>query len=205
MFRKCLAKNVVFGLNFLGFRQFSTSSKTCDAGCVPIRVLDIGSGTSDFAVQLYKSSTPPVHQITCVDFSDVATQQMSSLHRQLEPDDAASTGVTYITGDVKNLPFEDDTFDIILDKGTTDAVVRAPRGEEAFDGIFRECSRLLKDGRMWLQVSDTPPEDRLDLINRSKLKISHKDYSFQISYKDLGVHFGIEYFMYLIQKNFKVV
>ncbi|XP_033127972.1 citrate synthase-lysine N-methyltransferase CSKMT, mitochondrial-like isoform X2 [Anneissia japonica] len=172
----------------------------------PIRVLDIGCGTSDFALKLYRSSSPPVHQITCIDISEVAINQMSSMHRQLKPRDTKSPGVCYNTGDIKNLDFDSDTFDMILDKGTTDAIIRSPRGTEIFGGIFKECTRLLKDDRTWVQVSDAPPEDRLDLLERSKMSSSeYKDPLLLISYKDLGVHFGVEYFMYLIYKRGKVI
>lgn len=55
--------------------------------------------------------------IVNLDYSRICIEKMSDLHSTARPE------MTWLEGDVRELPFEDGSFDIALDKGTMDAMM----------------------------------------------------------------------------------
>lgn len=66
--------------------------------------------------------------------------------------------------DVCSLTFDDNCFDVAVDKGTLDAIACS----EAFDWLLprmaRSVVRVLRPGGTWVCVSFTPPEIALQLL-----------------------------------------
>ena len=167
------------------------------------RILDIGCGTSDFSVDLLGHLRGKC-RIDGVDFSEQAIKQM---HRHAEKTHGlivtdSSTGLFYCVADVKDLPFCDGTFLLAVDKGTGDAVLRGPDGERNFVKVVAEAVRVLETGGNLAQFSDEPPEIRMPLLEKVGFSCLKKDnINLRVYSKELGVHFGVEHFMYVVCKE----
>ena len=93
------------------------------------KILDVPVGTAVFTEKKWKSLKNSI--VTCV---DISTDMLDKAKERInEPN------INFIQGDVGNLPFDDNSFDIIL----------SMNGYHAFpdkDKAFREISRVLKKG-----------------------------------------------------------
>ena len=95
-------------------------------------LLEVPVGTGVLTMPLYQ--TLPEATITCLDYSP---DMMSAAKRRAEESDLRN--VTFVQGDVGSLPFEDESFDVVL----------SLNGFHAFpdkDAAFAETLRVLKPG-----------------------------------------------------------
>lgn len=97
--------------------------------------------------------------ITNIDFSATCIEQgRSSQSSRSRP------GVQWSVMDACSLTFDDNCFDVAVDKGTLDAIACS----EAFDWLLprmaRSVVRVLRPGGTWVCVSFTPPEITLPLL-----------------------------------------
>lgn len=97
--------------------------------------------------------------ITNIDFSATCIEQgRRSESSQSRP------GVQWWVMDACSLTFDDNCFDIAVDKGTLDAIACS----EAFDWLLPRMAgsvaRVLRPGGTWVCVSFTPPEIALPLL-----------------------------------------
>jgi ubiquinone/menaquinone biosynthesis C-methylase UbiE len=93
-------------------------------------LLEVPVGTGVLTVPVYKSL--PEAQITCLDYS---AEMMKNAERRAEA--LAVKNVSFVQGDVGALPFEDESFDVVL----------SLNGFHAFpdkDAAFKETCRVLK-------------------------------------------------------------
>ena len=68
--------------------------------------------------------------------------------------------------DCRELKYENDQFDLIIDKSTIDAMLC---GEEAYLSVLlmmRECQRVLKTGGFYVAISYGAPEKRINHFKR---------------------------------------
>ncbi|XP_032241823.2 citrate synthase-lysine N-methyltransferase CSKMT, mitochondrial isoform X2 [Nematostella vectensis] len=163
-----------------------------------INILDLGCGTSEFCIQLFYYLRGNC-KVAGIDFSEEAIQVMRNLLRQHGLDDSV---FSLHVGNVLDLPFSRECFDIIIDKGTADAVLRSPAAETAFCAVLVEACRVLKSEGTILQFSDEPPEVRMDLLTKAsqlchQQNMGHMSFYFQ----EIGCRSGIERFMYVLQKT----
>lgn len=96
------------------------------------RLLEVPVGTGVLTMPVYKEL--PGADITCLDYSK---DMMASAERKAKS--AGIKNVTFLQEDVGDLPFEDNTFDIVL----------SMNGFHAFpdkDAAYRETFRVLKPG-----------------------------------------------------------
>ncbi len=77
------------------------------AGTHPLRVLDCGVGTGDFALALCRVLERPV-EITAVDISPAMVEHATARFR------AAGLAATVVHADLRALPFADASFDLVL-------------------------------------------------------------------------------------------
>nr|XP_012309850.1 methyltransferase-like protein 12, mitochondrial isoform X2 [Aotus nancymaae] len=165
------------------------------AAC-PLRVLDVGCGTSSLCTGLYTKSPHPV-DVLGVDFSFVAVAHMNSLleggqgQTPLCPGHPASC-LRFMQADAQNLEAvaSSGSFQLLLDKGTWDAVARGglPRAYQ----LLSECLRVLSPQGTLIQFSDEDPDVRLPCLEQG----SH---GWTVTVQELGPFRGITYFAYLIQ------
>jgi len=194
----------------------------------PLTLLDVGCGTSRVFPTLFRQSKFPLRLI-CVDFCDEAleTLKRESLSGDIaesrvaddELDEEATIGgcshrlnstLEFVRADMKVLPLSDASVDLILDKGATDAVLRARRdGVLDFRRSFREFLRVLRRyhiGRI-LHISDEDPDVRLQFLRDQLRTIFDEDNVEDAHDEKLAISFeavevqGREIFCYSIFVN----
>ncbi|XP_036618406.1 citrate synthase-lysine N-methyltransferase CSKMT, mitochondrial [Trichosurus vulpecula] len=159
----------------------------------PLRVLDVGCGTSDLCSGLYTKCPLPLN-VLGVDFSPVAVSRMKQMlkgHSGLSPRHPDSR-LHFLQADARNLGSicPSGSFQLVLDKGTWDAVARG--GQPGAQQLLSECLRVLVPRGTLVQFSDEDPDVRLPCLEQgvgSRLVTVH----------ELGPFKGLCYFAYLVQ------
>uniref|UniRef100_A0A3P8TJ24 Citrate synthase-lysine N-methyltransferase CSKMT, mitochondrial n=1 Tax=Amphiprion percula TaxID=161767 RepID=A0A3P8TJ24_AMPPE len=128
-----------------------------------LRVLDMGCGTSALGPSIYRHSFLPV-SVTCADISPVAVRLMQE-HIQakaIQPHNASSQ-LEFLELDCTHLDkhFGLSSVDIIVDKGTTDALLRSKEGKGKAGVVLKQCLKVLRSSGSLLQFSDEDPDARL--------------------------------------------
>lgn len=85
--------------------------------------------------------------------------------------------------DVRNLTYQDDTFDLALDKSTIDALLC---GENSFINVakmIKEVQRTLKVGGVYMIISYGQPENRLLHLEREFLDFDISVYTIKKNYQ----------------------
>lgn len=137
----------------------------------PISVLEIGCGDvplgAGLALELKEleektgeSASKVVKQICCSDYSSSVQQAMRAQYKQFaegetRPKHSADIGnipLEFVVADARKLKFEPHSFELILEKGTLDAMLSDKvEGVKNCVQIMRECARVLaKEGFMVL-------------------------------------------------------
>eukprot|EP00937_MAST-01D_sp_MAST-1D-sp2_P000750 g750.t1 len=143
------------------------------------QILHVGCGTSALGEVLANcGDLRQLRHVTNVDASSVAIAAMRS---------RASTRCSYEEADVLSMRFGDGAFDAVLDKGTYDALAFAPAGSAP--AMLAECARVLAPGGRLIQITQDPPEERLDEVlatlcgwSRSYICIGGSDGSGEMEY-----------------------
>ncbi|XP_029888639.2 eEF1A lysine and N-terminal methyltransferase isoform X1 [Aquila chrysaetos chrysaetos] len=124
-------------------RAFSPSR----CACVAPQVLVVGCGNSELSEQMYDVGM--CEDIVNIDVSDAVIRQMQERSRSKRPK------MSYLLMDMLQMDFPDAHFQVVLDKGTLDAILTDE--EEAtlakVDKMFAEISRVLQVGGRYLCVS----------------------------------------------------
>ncbi|XP_078392970.1 citrate synthase-lysine N-methyltransferase CSKMT, mitochondrial [Cetorhinus maximus] len=132
----------------------------------PRKLLDLGCGTSELGPRLYCECPFPLH-VYCVDFSPVAVRLMQTHFSPLPPLGNPASELHFLQADATHLTdFQPGTFDLILDKGTMDAMLRADDGGVAVKQAVSESLRVMRAGGLMLQVSDEDPDVRILWLER---------------------------------------
>ena len=74
--------------------------------------------------------------------------------------------------DVRELKYPDNSFDLIVDKSTIDALLC---GDQAYLNVaimLKECQRVLKEGGYYVAISYGQPENRLFHFKRAFLHVN---------------------------------
>ena len=140
----------------------------------PKRVLEIGCGDVPIATSLVSdllsmqqsengSNANLIDEVTCIDYSEVVIETLIKQQKKLQQEQQDSSGKkgttqrlqpTFQTLDARSLPFESNTYDLILEKGTMDAML-----SDEVDGIpnciqiVEEMARVTSEGGAILIVS----------------------------------------------------
>ena len=139
----------------------------------PKRVLEIGCGDVPIATSLMSdllsmqqsdngSKTNLIEEVTCIDYSEVVIETLIKQQKKLEleqqntgkKDGMQQLQPTFQALDARSLPFECNTYDLILEKGTMDAML-----SDEVDGIpncikiVEEMARVTSEGGAILIVS----------------------------------------------------
>ena len=127
------------------------------------QILNLGCGNSEFAEDMYNDGYKNIKNI---DISHNVIKTMAERNKDKE-------GMIYEVMDVRDLKYEDNSFDLAVDKSTIDALLC---GEDAFINVakmIKEVQRVLKVGGYYMIVSYGTPEYRMLHLNRKfeKFKI----------------------------------
>lgn len=128
-----------------------------------LQVLDLGCGTSALGPCIYKHSHLPV-RVTCADISPVAVRLMQE-HVQaaaIQPHNPGSQ-LRFVELDCTQLHKHcgSSNLDLIIDKGTTDAMLRSKEGRAKANLMLKQCLKVLHSSGSLLQFSDEDPDARL--------------------------------------------
>lgn len=87
--------------------------------------------------------------ITNIDISQVVIRQMLNLHEKERP------VLKYIQMDVLDMKFDNESFTVVLDKGTLDALMPDDKTEtvDKIKRYFSEIARVLKTGGRYICIS----------------------------------------------------
>ena len=127
------------------------------------QILNLGCGNSEFAEDMYNDGYKNIKNI---DISHNVIKTMAERNKDKER-------MIYEVMDVRDLKYEDNSFDLAVDKSTIDALLC---GEDAFINVakmIKEVQRVLKVGGYYMIVSYGTPEYRMLHLNRKfeKFKI----------------------------------
>lgn len=128
-----------------------------------LQVLDMGCGTSALGPCIYRHSPLPV-RVTCADISPVAVRLMQEDARAkaVQPR-SLSSQLEFVELDCTQLHkhYPSGSLDLIVDKGTTDALLRSKEGKGKAGLVLKQCLKVLRSSGSLLQFSDEDPDARL--------------------------------------------
>ncbi|XP_058617530.1 EEF1A lysine methyltransferase 4 isoform X1 [Onychostoma macrolepis] len=164
-------------------------------------ILMLGCGNSALSYDMYRAGYT---SITNVDYSSVCVESMAERHK-----DCAQ--LSWLCMDARRLAFPDGVFDVVLEKGTLDAMLveesdpwkvseNAARllhqvllEKETHAGLKKlRVSRVLKPGGRFISVTFAQPHFRKRLYARA-------DYDWSIKHYHYGSSF--HYFLYVLTKG----
>uniref|UniRef100_A0A8C1YIY8 Citrate synthase-lysine N-methyltransferase CSKMT, mitochondrial n=1 Tax=Cyprinus carpio TaxID=7962 RepID=A0A8C1YIY8_CYPCA len=165
-----------------------------------LNILDMGCGTSALGPCIYRNS-PCAVKVICADISTVAVKLMqkhsnSTLVQPCNP----SSALAFLELDCTQLRgyFDARSLDLILDKGTTDALVRSKEGQVKAGQIVKQCLQVLKPSGSLLQFSDEDPDARLVWLER---EVRGAELGADVGVQEVGKLRGVSYFCYQISPH----
>jgi SAM-dependent methyltransferase len=137
----------------------------------PISILEVGCGDvplgADLALELQKlgrdndcTSKGIIKQILCIDYSPTVIQAMQEQYLTKKQDDGDASAVdqlaplAFSVEDARKMSFKDESFELILEKGTLDAMLsNKQEGVANCVNIVSECARVLSIGGYLVIIS----------------------------------------------------
>ncbi|XP_077311984.1 citrate synthase-lysine N-methyltransferase CSKMT, mitochondrial [Lithobates pipiens] len=159
----------------------------------PIHVLDLGCGTSDVGVGLFRDSQLPL-LISCVDNSAPAIHAMRKSLLTETPIVPAhqDSQLEYLESDVTQLHgFLSGSVSLVLDKGTSDSLLRS--GREQAEKMVLAALRVLKKGGKLVQFTDEDPDARLPFLEKLGAQPN-------VTFHDLALNDGVTYYAYIVTR-----
>ncbi|XP_026999051.1 EEF1A lysine methyltransferase 4 [Tachysurus fulvidraco] len=153
-------------------------------------ILMLGCGNSALSLHLYLAGYTT---ITNVDYSNVCVENMAHRHSDC-------MGMSWVCMDARRLAFPDSSFDVVIEKGTLDAMLVEEQdpwnisdaNTQLLHKVLKEISRVLKPGGRFVSVTFAQPHFRKKLYAR-------KEYSWSINHYHYGDSF--HYFLYVLTKG----
>src|SRR3990167_231962 len=120
-------------------------------------ILNVGSGNSSVPFDMWTSG---LRNITSIDISDTAITTMQ------KRSDEAGIGCKWVEADATNMKeFTDNTFDVVIDKGTLDALV-CDNDDLIPTRMIQEMFRVTKVGGHMFIITHSAPSQRAPLFNK---------------------------------------
>ncbi|XP_022094951.1 methyltransferase-like protein 12, mitochondrial [Acanthaster planci] len=157
-----------------------------------VNVLELGCGTSTLASNLLKGNGD-IMSVVCLDFALSAVGQAQSISRKICSSGRES--LQFIAADASRLPFRNDQFDVVFEKGTFDAMLNGGRSGLARLS-FGETVRVLSSQGIFLQFSDENPDIRLSFLEEALRESGMDRTQASVTFQDVGCSYGVEYFLY---------
>lgn len=161
---KATFKNFEWFFGFDSVRDFIMPLlQTMSRPNAALQVVDMGCGTSALGPSIYRHSPVSVH-VTCADISPIAVKLMQEhIQAKAVQPHSCSSQIEFVELDCTQLDkrFSPSTVDLIIDKGTTDALLRSREGKRNASLVLKQCLRVLRSSGSLLQFSDEDPDSRL--------------------------------------------
>ncbi|KAL4006374.1 synaptonemal complex protein 1 [Sarotherodon galilaeus] len=146
-----------------------------------LHVVDMGCGTSALGPSIYRHSPVSVHVTS----------------KAIQPH-SCSSQIEFVELDCTQLDkrFSPSTVDLIIDKGTTDALLRSREGKQNASLVLKQCLRVLRSSGSLLQFSDEDPDSRLIW-----LEMAAQDpgvMTADVGVQEVGELRGIHYYCYQV-------
>ncbi|GAA5878185.1 hypothetical protein JCM16303_002875 [Sporobolomyces ruberrimus] len=153
------------------------------------RIVMLGCGNSTLSKDL---ASDGYSDILNLDYSSVVIDKMKRLHEKEWPE------MTWIVGDIRKLPFEDQSIDVCIDKGTMDALMTGvddvwnPQPEIVADvkAEVDEVIRVLKPSGTFLYLTFGQPHFRRQHLTRPGWKLEICE-----------VGEGFSYYFYILRRE----
>eukprot|EP01117_Protostelium_nocturnum_P016485 TRINITY_DN6524_c0_g1_i4.p1 TRINITY_DN6524_c0_g1~~TRINITY_DN6524_c0_g1_i4.p1 ORF type:complete len:231 (+),score=58.65 TRINITY_DN6524_c0_g1_i4:150-842(+) len=116
------------------------------------RILEIGSGNSEFLEEMYRIG---YQNLIGTDFAEEVIEIMNEKMKK------QGMNIPFEVQDARKMTYEDGSFEVVLDKGTSDAIFAAglPENREDVKLMVSEVSRILKEGGIWFVFTKKVPLD----------------------------------------------
>ena len=180
--------------NFEWLLEFNDSLKSLVANIQSVNngekitlLLDVGCGTSKFSHDLKKSMN--TNFLLCSDFSYEALDLLKSKSKLQTID--------YVQCDCKYLPYRDNLFDLIIDKGFSDSLLKETNAQKStqltIKSIENQLEKVQQNGVI-IQITDEEPELRIaSLFDQLK--------DIEYTFKEIELDSGANYFVYFLNKK----
>lgn len=163
-----------------------------------LQVLDMGCGTSALGPCIYRHSPRPV-RVTCADISPVAVRQMQEhiCSKAIQPHNLSSL-LEFVELDCTQLHkhYSSSSVDLIVDKGTTDALLRSKDGKGKAGQVLKQCLKVLRSSGSLLQFSDEDPDARLPWLETEAQE--HGVMAAHVGVQEVGELRGVCYYCYQV-------
>ncbi|XP_006637823.2 EEF1A lysine methyltransferase 4 [Lepisosteus oculatus] len=154
------------------------------------KILVLGCGNSSVSFDMFSCG---YGSITNIDYSAVCIETMAARH-------ADCPGMEWLQMDARNLAFPEGAFDVVLEKGTLDAMMVeekdpwkvSPHTASLVHQVLKEISRVLKPGGRFVSITFAQPHFRKRLYAREQFGWSVRHWSYG------G---GFQYFLYVLTKG----
>ena len=138
------------------------------------RVLNVGCGNSEFSEKMYEEGFTHNYNIdicqNVIDFMKARNKDKKGLH--------------FDVMDVCEMAYKDETFDLIVDKSTIDALLCGDHSFMIVAKMLKEISRVLKTGGYYLIISYGQPENRMIHLERDHLAFEIQIYTIKRQEED---------------------
>lgn len=153
------------------------------------KVLVVGCGNSELSANLYDDHEGM--EIVNIDYSEIVIQKMTTKNQRQRP------LMTWVVMDVTEMTFSDETFDVVIDKGTLDAILSPQKDPWKLEPDLAQkasrmlCSSVLKRGGLFFYITFGQPHFRKPLLLK-------ECYNWVLDIQRLGDDF--HYFVYILKK-----
>jgi len=153
------------------------------------RILMLGCGNSTLSEDMWDDG---YRNIVNIDYSAVVIEQMRKRHGQARPE------MEWHEMDIRNLSFQAESFDVVIDKGTMDAMMTAKGDvwdppQQVVDDCTKEVDetlRVLKKGGLFIYLTFGQPHFRRRFLTRPGTTLE---------IKELGDAF--HYYLYIMRRH----
>ncbi|AFR98749.2 hypothetical protein CNAG_06520 [Cryptococcus neoformans var. grubii H99] len=172
---------------------FEELTADIDAG-KDARILMLGCGNSALGEVLYDAGWK---NIVNIDYSKIVIEQMQERHVEKRPE------MTWLEMDVMNLKFGENEFDLVIDKGTMDAMLTTKGDpwnppEKDIKACTQEISEALRvlrkrKGSKFAYFTFGQPHFRKRYMQNRR--------NFALTHREIGPPEGFAYFLYVLAYN----
>ena len=125
-------------------------------------ILHAGCGTSSLPFEMQNEGYT---RITNCDISKVLIEDMNANYRD--------SNMKWHLKDVRNMDYPSGSFDAVIEKGLLDSILCGDRSRIMAQRMLGQIYRVLGQKGIYISVTHSPPENRLNYFDSALWKVSH--------------------------------